>query len=211
MTGLFNETDRLVRIPMPDGDVYYLSNFSPGRDPDSVLRQLIAGVPWRQDKIVVWGKMYSQPRLVAWYGDPGSDYTYSGIKLTALPWTDLLREIKQQVETVTATSFNSVLLNYYRDNRDSMGFHSDDEPELGPRPAIASVSLGEERTFILKHKTNKLAKPVRLKPASGSLLLMKGGTQRYWKHGIAKETRLCGPRINLTFRRIVSQSVVLDR
>lgn len=205
MTGLFDETDRLVRIPMPDGDVYYLNDFNPGCDPDSVLRQLIAEVPWRQDKIVVWGKMYSQPRLVAWYGDSGSDYTYSRIKLTALPWTDLLREIKRRVETATAAPFNSVLLNYYRDNRDSMGLHSDDEPELGSSPVIASVSLGEERTFILKHKTNRLAKPVRLRLASGSLLLMKGETQRYWKHGIAKETRPCGPRINLTFRRIVSQ------
>ncbi len=205
MSGLFEETDRLVRIPMPDADVRYLNDFSLGRDPNSVLRLLIAEVPWRQDKIVVWGKMYSQPRLVAWYGDPASDYTYSGIKLTALPWTDLLREIKRQVETATAASFNSVLLNYYRDNRDSMGFHSDDEPELGERPVIASLSLGEERTFILKHKTDKLVKPVRLRLASGSLLLMTGETQRYWKHGIAKETRACGPRINLTFRRIVSQ------
>jgi len=97
-----------------------------------------------------------------------------------------------------------VLLNYYRDNRDSMGFHSDDEPELGLRPVIASLSLGEERTLTMKHKLNKLAKPIRLKLTSGSLLLMKGETQRYWNHGIAKESRPCGPRVNLTFRRIVS-------
>jgi alkylated DNA repair dioxygenase AlkB len=155
--------------------------------------------------------MYSQPRLVAWYGDRGSDYTYSGIKLTPRPWTDLLRDIKKRVETVSATAFNSVLLNYYRDNRDSMGFHSDDEPELGVRPIIASLSFGEERTFVLKHKVNKLAKPVRLRLESGSLLLMKGETQRYWKHGIAKTSRPCGPRINLTFRRIVSQGPALDK
>ena len=101
------------------------------------------------------------------------------------------------------TDFNSVLLNYYRDHRDSMGMHSDDEPELGERPILASLSLGEERTFILKHKRDKALKPVRLKLASGSLLLMKGDTQRYWKHGIDKETRPCGPRVNLTFRRIL--------
>jgi alkylated DNA repair dioxygenase AlkB len=200
-----------VRIPIADGEVYYLSELRLGRNAVSILRQLIADVVWRQDKIVVWGKMYSQPRLVAWYGDRGSDYIYSGIRLTPLPWTDLLLEIRRRVETVTASSFNSVLLNYYRDNRDSMGSHSDDEPELGERPVIASVSLGEERTFVLKHKANKLAKPVRLRLASGSLLLMKGETQRYWKHGIAKETRPRGPRINLTFRRIVSQANVLDR
>jgi alkylated DNA repair dioxygenase AlkB len=212
MSSLFEETDRLVRIPIADGEVYYLSELRLGRNAVSILRQLIADVVWRQDKIVVWGKMYSQPRLVAWYGDRGSDYTYSGIRLTPLPWTDLLLEVRRlRVETVTASSFNSVLLNYYRDNRDSMGSHSDDEPELGERPVIASVSLGEERTFVLKHKANKLAKPVRLRLASGSLLLMKGETQRYWKHGIAKETRPRGPRINLTFRRIVSQANVLDR
>jgi alkylated DNA repair dioxygenase AlkB len=200
---------RLVRIPMQDAEVYYLSDLNLAFERDEVLQQLIAEVPWRQDNIVVWGKLYSQPRLIAWYGDPDCSYTYSGITLAPLPWTDLLLEIKERVETVAAASFNSVLLNYYRDNRDSMGFHSDDESELGEKPAIASLSLGEERTFILKHKVNKLAKPVRLRLASGSLLLMKGETQRYWKHGIAKESRPCGPRINLTFRRIVSQGTVL--
>jgi alkylated DNA repair dioxygenase AlkB len=205
MSSLFQATNRLERIPIADGEVYYLSKLELGGDDDAVFDQLIAEVPWRQERILVWGKMHLQPRLVAWYGDRGSYYTYSGITLTPLPWTDLLLEIKTRVETVSAASFNSVLLNYYRDNRDSMGFHSDDEPELGLRPVIASLSLGEERKLILKHKLlNKLAKPVRLKLASGSLLLMKGETQRYWSHGIAKESRPCGPRINLTFRQIIS-------
>ncbi len=189
---------------MPDAEVYYLSDLKLGRDRDAVLHELIADIPWRQERISVWGKMYSQPRLIAWYGDRGSYYTYSGITLAPLPWTDLLLEIRKRVETVTAAAFNSVLINYYRDNRDSMGFHSDDEPELGESPVIASVSLGEQRTFVMKHKLNKLAKPVRLRLESGSLLLMRGETQRYWKHGIAKETRRSGPRVNLTFRRIAS-------
>jgi alkylated DNA repair dioxygenase AlkB len=204
MSSLLQATSRPERIPIADGEVYYLGKLELGRDDDAVFDRLIAEVPWRQERILVWGKMHLQPRLVAWYGDRGSDYTYSGITLTPLPWTDLLLEIKSRIETVSAASFNSVLLNYYRDNRDSMGFHSDDEPELGLRPVIASLSLGEERTLILKHKLNKLAKPVRLKLASNSLLLMKGETQKYWTHGIAKESRPCGPRINLTFRRIVS-------
>jgi alkylated DNA repair dioxygenase AlkB len=204
MSSLMEATDRLERIPIADGEVYYLSKLELGRDDYTIFDQLTAEVPWRQERILVWGKMHLQPRLVAWYGDRGSDYTYSGITLTPIPWTDLLLEIKRRIETVTAASFNSVLLNYYRDNRDSMGFHSDDEPELGLRPVIASLSLGEERTLILKHKLNKLAKPIRLKLASGSLLLMKGETQRYWTHGVAKESRPCGPRINLTFRQIVS-------
>jgi len=202
MPGLLADTDRLERIPIPDAEVYYLGNLELGRDRDAVLRQLIAEAAWRQDKILVWGKMHRQPRLVAWYGDRGSDYTYSGLRMIPIPWTDLLLDIRRRVETATAAAFNSVLLNYYRNNRDSMGFHSDDEPELGENPAIASVSLGEERTFVLKYRRDQLAKPVRLRLASGSLLLMKGETQRYWKHGILKEARPCGPRVNLTFRQI---------
>jgi alkylated DNA repair dioxygenase AlkB len=204
MSGLFEESNRLETITLPDAEVYYQGNFDLGRDPDEVLHELISDVPWQHHRILVWGKMHFQPRLTAWYGDPDTVYTYSGITLTPLPWTDLLLDVKRRVETAIAASFNSVLLNYYRDNRDSMGFHSDFEPTLGQRPVIASVSLGEERTFILKHKTNKLAKPVRLNLASGSLLLMKGETQRYWQHGVAKQIRPCGPRINLTFRRILT-------
>ena len=154
------------------------------------------------------GKALFPAPFVAWYGDSNSIYTYSGIKLAPLPWTDLLLQIKRRVEAAAVSSFNSVLLNYYRDNRDSMGFHSDDEPELGLRPTIASLTLGDERRFVLKHKRNGFVKPVRLRLASGSLLLMKGDTQQYWKHGIAKETRVCGPRINLTFRRIQATSRV---
>jgi alkylated DNA repair dioxygenase AlkB len=202
MSDLFSAADRLQTIPMPDAEVYYLRNLELASSHDEILRQLIAGTPWRQENVLVWAKEYRQPRLTAWYGDPGCDYSYSGITLAPMAWTDLLHDVKRRVETAAATTFNSVLVNYYRDNRDSMGFHSDDEPELGPRPVIASLSLGEERTLILKHKTNKLAKPVRLRLASGSLLLMKGETQRHWKHGIAKESRPCGPRVNLTFRRI---------
>ena len=182
--------------------MYYLSRLQLAQTSEIVLRCLIDEIPWRAEKIVVRGKTYPQPRLIAWYGDIGKNYTYSGIYLEALPWTQALLDIKSRVEAVAHTDFNSVLLNYYRDHRDSMGMHSDDEPELGERPVLASLSLGEERIFILKHKREKALKPVRLQLASGSLLLMKGETQRYWKHGIDKETRPCGPRVNLTFRRI---------
>jgi alkylated DNA repair dioxygenase AlkB len=199
---LFAAQERLEPIPLQDAELYYLRHLPLGEAPDDVLRRLIDEVPWRAENIVVWGRTYPQPRLIAWYGDAGMIYTYSGIRLTPLPWTPMLLDIKSRVEAVAGTDFNSVLINYYRDHRDSMGLHSDDEPELGERPILASLSLGEDRTFILKHKRDKGLKPVRVKLASGSFLLMKGDTQRYWKHGIDKETRPCGPRVNLTFRRI---------
>jgi alkylated DNA repair dioxygenase AlkB len=200
---LFSAQARFEYIHMQDAEMYYLHHLTLAEAPHIVIAHLIDEVPWQAENIVVWGRTYPQPRLIAWYGDAGKNYTYSGINLSPLPWTPALLDIKSRVEAVARTDFNSVLLNYYRDRRDSMGLHSDDEPELGERPILASLSLGEERTFILKHKSEKALKPVRVKLASGSLLLMKGETQRYWKHGIDKETRPCGPRVNLTFRRIL--------
>ena len=201
---LFSAQHRLLLIPMQDAEVYYLRHVPLAQPPHIVMSELIDEVPWRAENIVVWGRTYPQPRLIAWYGDVGKKYTYSGIQLEPLAWTQALLDIKGCIEAVAGTDFNIVLLNYYRDQRDSMGLHSDDEPELGERPILASLSLGEERTFILKHKRDNALKPVRLKLASGSALLMKGDTQHYWKHGIDKETRPCGPRVNLTFRRILT-------
>ena len=199
---LFRGHTTLERIPMQDAEVYYLRELPLAQTAEAVMNQLINEVPWRAENIVVWGQAYAQPRLTAWYGDDGTNYTYSGIHLHPLPWTPTLIDIKNRIEKIAATDFNSVLLNYYRNHRDSMGLHSDDEPELGSRPIIASLSLGEERTFILKHKTRRDLKSVRLQLASGSLLLMKGETQHCWKHGIEKEKLPCGPRVNLTFRRV---------
>jgi alkylated DNA repair dioxygenase AlkB len=198
---LFRTQAMLKRIPLADAEIYYLLELSLAQTTEAVMNQLIDEIPWRAENIVVWGKPVPQPRLIAWYGDKGANYTYSGVHHDPLPWTDTLTDIKNRVEKAAGTNFNSVLLNYYRHHRDSMGLHSDDEPELGRRPIIASLSLGAERNFILKHKTRRDLK-IRLKLASGSLLLMKGDTQYCWKHGIEKEQRPCGPRINLTFRRI---------
>jgi len=199
---LFRTQTMLERVPMQDAEVYYLPELPLAQTAEAVMNQLIDSVPWRAESIVVWGKTVPQPRLIAWYGDKGANYTYSGIHHDPLPWTDILIDIKNRVEKVASTNFNSVLLNYYRHHRDSMGLHSDDESELGRRPIITSLSLGEERTFILKHKTSRDLKSVRLKLPSGSLLLMKGETQHCWKHGIEKEKRPCGARVNLTFRYI---------
>jgi alkylated DNA repair dioxygenase AlkB len=203
MTGdLFGADGGFEQIRMSDAEVYYLKQLDLNLSYAAVLRWLIAEIPWKSEEIVLWGRKIRQPRLTAWFGDPGCDYTYSGIHLNPSRWTEILSDIKARVEAAIGSSFNSVLLNYYRDHRDSMGFHSDDEPELGPRPVIASLSLGADRVFVMKHKTRRDLKPVRLRLASGSLLLMKGDTQRCWRHGVPKETQPCGPRINLTFRRI---------
>lgn len=202
MRDLFGTGESAQHLAMPDADVDYFANFLTHHAADDLLRLLIADVPWREEKVVVWGKSHLQPRLIAWFGDVNSTYSYSGIRLSPQPWTPILLGVRNNVETLVGSRFNSVLLNYYRDQRDSMGFHSDDEPELGDRPVIASVSLGEERSFVFQHKLRKDLRPVRVRLESGSLLIMKGNTQRNWKHGIPKESKTCGPRVNLTFRSI---------
>jgi alkylated DNA repair dioxygenase AlkB len=203
---LFEPGAVLERIAMPDAEVFYLPRLEFGEPDGQILQRLIGEVAWRAEEIVIYGRRVLQPRLTAWYGDAGASYAYSGIRLDPLPWTPLLGDIKARVEAAVGSTFNSVLLNYYRDHRDSVGFHSDAEPELGARPVIASLSLGDERTFVLKHKTAKSAKPVHLRLASASLLLMKGDTQHCWRHAILKESRPCGARVNLTFRTITPQA-----
>jgi alkylated DNA repair dioxygenase AlkB len=193
-----------LRLEMPDAEVVYWPGVDLGMAPHLLLKELIEQTPWRSDIITLWGRQYPQPRLSAWYGDPGARYTYSGLSLEPLPWTDLLAALRARVEALVGASFNSVLLNYYRDHRDSMGMHSDDEPELGGQPIIASLSLGARRALVFKHKLRKDLKPVQVPLDSGSLLLMKGETQHKWKHGINKLQQPCGPRVNLTFRRILA-------
>jgi alkylated DNA repair dioxygenase AlkB len=187
---------------MQDAEVLFLRHFYLSLPADELLHELIAGTPWKSEEIVVWGKRHPQPRLTAWYGDAGRAYTYSGISMDPLPWTTRLAQLRQLVEKACDEMFNSVLLNYYRNERDSMGLHSDDERELGLRPTIASLSLGESRVFTFKHKWRPELPAFSIPLESGSLLLMKGDTQRNWKHGIAKAAKRLGPRVNLTFRRI---------
>jgi alkylated DNA repair dioxygenase AlkB len=203
MDDLFSSRGSFEKIRLAGADVSYLRDFRPSVDKLELLKELIRETPWRQEDVVVWGKAYQQPRLIAWYGDPGKAYSYSGVALDPLPWTDRIYGLKHEIEMKVDFKFNSVLLNYYRDENDSMGLHSDDERELGPAPVIASLSLGAERTFIFKSKINPDEKPFRIRLSSGSLLLMKGDTQRNYKHGIAKENRPTKPRVNLTFRQII--------
>ena len=191
-------------VQMPDAEVLLWTAVDLGDEPTALRDALIEQTPWRQDRIKLFGKVHDQPRLTAWYGDPGTAYTYSGLTLEPLPWTPLLTSLRARVEALSQVTFNSVLLNYYRDNRDAMGMHADDEPELGERPVIASLSLGATRTLVFRHRTRGNLAPVKLPLASGSLLLMRGTTQSHWKHGINRSARRCGPRINLTFRRVVA-------
>jgi alkylated DNA repair dioxygenase AlkB len=195
---LFSPNATLTSIPLEEGELAMLTQLPLSLDNASVLQRLLGETDWQSQSITLWGKQFLQPRLTAWYGD--ADYTYSGLTMRAMPFTPLLAEIRQAVEMTSGRMFNSVLLNYYRNERDSMGMHSDNEAELGPEPAIASVSFGSTRTFILRHKRSK--RTVKLDLTDGSMLLMAGATQSNWSHGINKETRSKGPRINLTFRYI---------
>ena len=195
---LFHSDTVLHRLPFEDGELAMVKQLPLRLDNDTILARLLAGTDWKSESITLWGKQFLQPRLTAWYGDAA--YTYSGLTMSAAPLTPLLAEIRDCCHRLTGQRFNSVLLNYYRNERDSMGMHSDDERELGPEPAIASVSFGATRTFILRHKRSK--QTVKLDLTSGSMLLMAGKTQANWSHGINKTTRPAGPRINLTFRFI---------
>lgn len=186
----------------PDACISLYRNVIPGGEDSVILSRLIHNIDWRQESVTLFGKTHLQPRLSAWYGDNDAVYTYSGIRHEPRFWTPLLATLKTRIETISGHAFNSVLLNYYRDHRDAMGMHSDDEKALGPQPLIASLSLGDTRIFVMKHKQRKDLKPVRIALPSGSLLVMEGDTQQHWKHGIMRTKSPCGARVNLTFRRI---------
>jgi len=196
---LFAPQAGLLPLPLDDGELGWMAQLPLPWSNADVFARLLAETDWREETVVIYGKRHLQPRLSAWYGEKG--YAYSGLRLQPTPFTPLLMTLRDAVEAATGHAFNSVLLNYYRNERDSMGLHSDDEPELGPRPAIASLSFGEARTFLLKHKHTR--QTMRVPLTDGSLLLMAGDTQQYWLHGINKMTKSLQGRINLTFRKIV--------
>jgi len=204
MRDLFSLDRRFEPINMPDSDVSILHEIEMPLPYGQILRKLIDQTIWRQEDVRIYGKVYQQPRLVSLYADKGKTYDYSGISLHPLPWTDLLREIKRRVEECAEAHFNAVFLNLYRDHNDSMGFHSDDEKDLGKNPTIASVTFGATRIFKLKHKFIKDYPPVKIPLEAGTVLLMKDKTQHFWKHGIDKQRDPCGPRVNLTFRTLLS-------
>lgn len=180
----------------------YFDTFFSKKKSEKYYRKIKNETIWQQDSITVYGKTYPQPRLTALYANNSIPYSYSGITMYPHQITPILSEIQKKVEQLTNIKFTTVLLNQYRNGKDSNGWHADNEKELGENPTIASLSFGAERFFHLKHKTKKeLRLKVSLK--SGSLLVMEGETQTHWLHQIAKTSREISPRINLTFRKII--------
>lgn len=208
---LFEPAAAFEALPMVDADVKFLQSFYRKPLSGQILHALLEEIRWSQEKIILAGQERLQPRLSAWYGDAGTHYSYSGITLEPHPWTGTLLRIKGDIEAASGQRFNSVLVNLYRNERDSIGWHSDDERELGSNPVIASLSLGEVRTFKFRHKTRKDQKTISLALTDGSLLVMAGTTQKCWRHAIDKEREAKGQRINLTFRNVVSPGARPDR
>jgi alkylated DNA repair dioxygenase AlkB len=191
-----------MRIELPDGDLRWSPRFLSRSRANAFFEGLMAVVDWEQHEIRIGGRTVALPRLSAWYGDPGATYRYSGLLLEPRPWPPLMRELKAQVEEASGQPFNSVLLNLYRDGVDSMGWHSDDERDLRGQSVIASVSLGAMRRFRLRHKKRTDLDPVVIGLEHGSLLIMEGESQRFWKHQIPKSKKVFEPRLNLTFRSV---------
>lgn len=191
--------DSTANLLPRDGRVHYLGPLLV--DAPAWMDRLMAETPWKPDTVVLFGRRFTTARKVAWYGDPGCAYTYSGVTRPPLPWTPLLTELKQFVEDRSGTLFNCCLLNLYHHGGEGMAWHSDDERELMPQGVIASLSLGAERRFLFRHKEDPQIK-IAVQLESGSLLLMQGETQAHWQHSLPKSTKVTTPRINLTFRQM---------
>lgn len=186
------------KILLTDGGyMLYQPDFYDTKIADKLFNLLLDEVPWKQETFS-WGKF---PRLTSYYADEGVKYEYSGVTHQSLAWTKSLSAVRDKIQQVVEEKFNSLLLNFYRDGNDSIGWHSDDEKELGTNPVIASLSLGGERTFNVKHKTTKEKWSIVLK--NGSLIVMAGTMQHHWRHSVPKTTNPVSARINLTFRNIL--------
>lgn len=190
-----------IPLQLPDADLQLHAQWLDTATADHWLAELNAQTPWQQPQVQIYGRQLPVPRLVAWYGDAGASYRYSGLTHLPLPWTPLLALIRARVQRAVEQPLNAVLLNYYRDGQDSMGWHSDDEAELGPEPLIASLNLGGTRRFDLRRQGHSRIEHSLLL-THGSLLVMRGPTQHHWQHQVAKTRSFCAPRLNLTFRLI---------
>jgi alkylated DNA repair dioxygenase AlkB len=183
-----------------DGELYLIKQFYNLPESDFLFEQLKADLAWQEELIFIYGRWVKVPRLMCWYGDADAWYCYSGVNHQPRPWITVLQTIREKVEQQCQCTFNSVLANLYRDGKDSMGCHADNEKELGINPVIGSLSLGDQRLFALHHNKNKQKLNVFL--GHGDLLVMAGTMQHHWKHSVPKTKKLKTPRINLTFRKI---------
>lgn len=196
------ETNDVIHFDIPDGNVTLIPNFLTRDEAFSLFIKWKEEFAWQKDQITVFGKTYEQPRLTALFGASDKPYTYSNITMYPHPWTNELLDVKTRIEVYCKHKFTTALANLYRNGRDSNGWHADDERELGQNPTIASLSLGETRYFHLKHNTLQDQK-LKIPLTNGSLLIMSGVLQHFWKHQIPKTAKPVGSRINLTFRTLV--------
>jgi alkylated DNA repair dioxygenase AlkB len=194
-------SDSPIRWPIVDGAVELWPRIGTAGEIDRWYAALRDEVDWTTEHVTIFGERRLVPRLVAWHGDPGATYRYSGTTHEPRAWTPVLSELRARIAAIVPTPFNSVLLNFYRNGADGMGWHADDEPELGRDPVIASVSLGEVRRFRLRHR-RRSEQRLDLDLPHGSLLLMSGALQHHWLHALPKTRRPCAPRVNLTWRSI---------
>lgn len=185
-----------------DGELYLLRGFYPKSQANRYYDALMQNLNWQSEQLFIYGRWLTVPRLMAWYGDSGAQYRYSGVEHVAQAWTPALQAIKADIEAVCGYRFNSVLANLYRNGQDSMGCHADDEKELGKNPCIASLSLGETRLFRFRHPVSATRLDIEL--ADGDLLIMAGSIQHHWRHELPKTRKPKQPRINLTFRWVLS-------
>jgi len=192
------------RVAAPPRDCRYEPAFLAGEEADELLSRLLASPDWEQLQLRIFGREVPAPRLSAWYGDPGAVYAYSGVIHEPRPWPACLGLLREQLSARLGVCFNSVLANLYRDGRDSVGWHSDDEPELGEKPVIASLSLGARRRFLMRQRAATDSASAAFDLEHGSLLVMWGATQKQWKHRLPRSARCSGPRVNLTFRCILA-------
>jgi alkylated DNA repair dioxygenase AlkB len=192
-------TPQAITREIEDGGVLiYYPHFFPTDEADALFTSLRGTIAWKQER----GRFNRPfPRLTALYADEGVSYTYSGVTYPPLVWTPALDAVRRRVVTAAGAPFNSVLLNRYRDGSDSIGFHADDEPELGVNPIVPSISLGSERRFVLRHR--KSGQRIEYELTHGSLLIMAGTTQHHWHHAVPKTAAAVGERINLTFRNLM--------
>ncbi len=193
-----------VVLDLPDGECRYWPEVFDGVEATRLFEALRRGIRWQGEEILMFGRRVPVPRLVAWHGEPGARYVYSGTLHEPLPWTPELAAIRDRVAELTGATYNAVLLNLYRDGRDGMGWHADDEPELGRNPVIASVSLGATRRFCLRHRRRKDLR-LDLPLSDGSVLCMSGATQHHWVHSVPKTSTGVGERINLTYRFVAAK------